>query len=94
MLEHEGKPVPMLACEICGRRLADKKSLKRHMNSHHPVEGEKQESECQICSKKFSSLANVKKHIKDVHNNNYKYKCTICIKAFKRPDALKVCVFI
>lgn len=94
MLEHEGKAPPMVSCEVCGRRLADMKCLKRHMGSHHPPEGVKPEFNCPICMKIFASPSNVKMHIKVVHENSYERKCTLCEKTFKRPDALKViCLF-
>lgn len=51
MLEHEGKPLPMLSCDICGRRLTDKNCLKRHKQRHHS-DG-KREHCCHICTKNF-----------------------------------------
>ncbi|KAM7341943.1 uncharacterized protein ACRADG_009536 [Cochliomyia hominivorax] len=87
MLKHAGKS--SVTCDICGRRLADKKNLRRHMNSYHPPDGVKIEFKCPICMNSLASRNSLKMHIKVVHENSCESKCTMCEKTFKRPDALK-----
>lgn len=91
MLEHEGKPAPVISCDICGLLLTSKKGLKRHKNTIHPVGGH-QEYTCSICSKVSSNRQAHDRHVKFSHEMGCNHKCTMCEKAFKKPRALKVSI--
>ena len=89
MNKHEGIPPPELNCDICGLRLTSERGLKLHKENQHPVGG-KQEWPCPICPKISPTAMALKKHIYLMHEKGYDHKCTICEKAFKRSDHLKV----
>lgn len=89
MLQHEGKTVPTVNCNVCGLILIDKKALKRHKDMIHP-EGGQQEYTCSICSKISPNLRAHKRHIQYKHVMGCDHKCTICDKAFKKAQTLRV----
>ena len=89
MNKHEGIPAPEISCDICGLRLCSERGLKLHKDSQHPVGG-KQDYPCPKCPKVSPTPMALKKHINTMHEKGYDHKCTICAKAFKRPDALRV----
>ena len=76
-------------CDVCGQLLFSTLSLKRHKLSQHP-EGGKKEQKCPICSKVSANPIALKQHIIDIHEKGYKYKCTMCDRAFTKPRFLKV----
>ncbi|TMW45842.1 hypothetical protein DOY81_009083, partial [Sarcophaga bullata] len=89
MNKHEGIPAPDISCDVCGLRLASERGLKRHKESQHPVGGKK-EHPCPICPKVSPTVKALKKHINTMHEKGLDHKCTICEKAFKRADGLRV----
>lgn len=89
MEKHEGITEPTLSCEICGRLVGSKHSLRVHMKSIHPEDG-KHEYICHVCLKVSPNKRALREHIRRVHASGYNHKCTICEKAFKRMDHLKV----
>lgn len=91
MLEHEGKPVPQVNCDICGLLLSNKRNLKRHVNMQHPVGGE-QSHNCHLCPKISPNICALKEHIRRVHLVGNVHKCTMCGRGFKRKLALKVII--
>ena len=91
MNKHEGIPAPDISCDVCGLRMANERSLKRHKQSQHPIGGKK-EHPCPICPKVSPTVKALKKHINTMHEKGYDHKCTICEKAFKRADGLKVSI--
>ncbi|XP_037824146.1 LOW QUALITY PROTEIN: transcription factor grauzone-like [Lucilia sericata] len=88
MEKHDNKLATPINCDICGLRLIDRRGLRRHKNSQHPVGGKKEYS-CHICSKISPNLRALRTHVRFAHETGYIHKCTMCDKAFKRPEALK-----
>ncbi|KAM7342266.1 transcription factor grauzone-like [Cochliomyia hominivorax] len=88
MEKHDNKLATPINCDICGLRLIDRRGLRRHKNSQHPVGGKKEYS-CHVCSKISPNLRALRTHIRFAHETGYIHKCTMCDKAFKRPEALK-----
>lgn len=88
MNKHEGLAAN-LNCDICGLRLTSERGLKVHKDTQHPVGG-KQEHKCPICSKVSPTLRALKKHVSTMHEKGCEYKCSLCEKAFRRPEGLKV----
>lgn len=88
MLEHEGKPLPTIRCDVCGLHLSSKHGLGRHKRIKHPADGKK-DYICDICQKVSPNMRALRKHISDTHTANI-LKCTMCDRGFKRPLALKV----
>lgn len=88
MEKHNSKEMTM-NCDICGLRLTDRRGLRRHKNSQHPVGGKK-EYACHLCTKVSSNPEALKTHIRLTHSQSYNHKCAMCNKAFKRSNALRV----
>ncbi|TMW41495.1 hypothetical protein DOY81_013427 [Sarcophaga bullata] len=86
--KHENKQSIAINCDICGLRLTDRRGLRRHKNSQHPVGGKK-EYHCHLCLKVSPNQEALKTHIRLTHGTNFNHKCTMCDKAFKRPYALR-----
>ncbi|KAH8337869.1 hypothetical protein KR067_007711, partial [Drosophila pandora] len=89
-LMHSDKPRPepeLKQCQICGAWLKGMTGLKQHMKSIH-VESAG-EHRCPICSKVSPNARALRRHIYHNHECERKFKCTMCEKAFKRPQELK-----
>lgn len=89
MEKHEGIKEPTLSCDVCGRLMGSKLTLRKHMKSLHPEDG-KHDYGCPICLKISPNKKALTEHIRRVHKAGYNHKCTICSKAFKRVEHLKV----
>ncbi|XP_058986083.1 transcription factor grauzone isoform X3 [Musca domestica] len=88
MEKHEGiGRVKRSKCDICGLMLISRHSLKLHKEAKHPTE--RREYNCHICSKVCTNMRAVKRHIYETHKLDYRFKCTICEKEFKRADHFK-----
>ncbi|XP_037715326.1 transcription factor grauzone [Drosophila subpulchrella] len=89
-LMHSDKPRPepeLKQCQICGAWLKGMTGLKQHMKSIH-VESAG-EHRCHICAKVSPNARALRRHIYHNHECERKFKCTMCEKAFKRPQELK-----
>ncbi|KAH8372237.1 hypothetical protein KR093_010711 [Drosophila rubida] len=89
-LEHSDTPRPKpdpVQCEICGTWLRHMSGLKQHMSTVHEPPGE--EHRCHICNKKSTNSRALKRHIYHNHQCERKFRCTMCEKAFKRPQDLR-----
>ncbi|KAH8234455.1 hypothetical protein KR038_010364, partial [Drosophila bunnanda] len=89
-LMHSDKPRPepeLKQCQICGAWLKGMTGLKQHMKSIH-VESVG-EHRCHICAKVSPNARALRRHIYHNHECERKFKCTMCEKAFKRPQELK-----
>lgn len=85
------KPVPIpQQCEICGAWLRHLAGLKQHMKNIH--ESEQTEHRCHICNKVSSTSRALKRHIYHNHECAKKFQCTMCDKAFKRAQDLRVSI--
>ncbi|EDW01698.1 transcription factor grauzone [Drosophila grimshawi] len=89
-LEHSDEPRPKpdpVQCEICGTWLRHLSGLKQHMKTvHEPPCGEHR---CPICDKTSTNSRALKRHIYHNHQCERKFRCTMCEKAFKRPQDLR-----
>lgn len=89
-LEHSDAPRPKpdpVQCEICGTWLRHMSGLKQHMSTVHEPPGT--EHRCPICDKKSTNARALKRHIYHNHQCERKFRCTMCEKAFKRPQDLR-----
>ncbi|EDW02312.1 transcription factor grauzone [Drosophila grimshawi] len=89
-LMHSDTPRPepeLKQCQICGAWLKGMTGLKQHMKSIH-VESAG-EHRCHVCSKVSPNARALRRHIYHNHECERKFKCTMCHKAFKRPQELK-----
>lgn len=94
-LEHSDvpKPAPIpQQCEICGAWLRHLSGLKQHMKNIH--EGVQMEHRCHICNKVSSTARALKRHIYHNHECIRKFQCTMCDKAFKRAQDLRVFILL
>ena len=53
-------------CELCGKKLSEKRWLKHHMATMHGV-GDVKTFQCDICSHVFNHKGNLSVHMKRVH---------------------------
>ncbi|XP_062133510.1 zinc finger and SCAN domain-containing protein 12 [Drosophila sulfurigaster albostrigata] len=89
-LMHSNTPRPepeLKQCQVCGAWLKGMTGLKQHMKSIH-VESAG-EHRCHVCSKISPNARALRRHIYHNHECERKFKCTMCDKAFKRPQELK-----
>ncbi|XP_037040982.1 zinc finger protein 12-like [Bradysia coprophila] len=70
-------------CDICGRKIKEKKDLMDHMRHMHT--GIK--FPCKICGKEFSRSSYVHMHMR-MHNEIRPYQCAVCGKTFVMTGAL------
>lgn len=89
MNKHEGIPLPLINCDVCGLRLTSQRGLKAHKATQHPVGG-KQDHPCAFCEKISPTSRALKKHVLTMHEKGRDHKCNLCDKAFRRADKLKV----
>ncbi|XP_036343627.1 transcription factor grauzone-like [Rhagoletis pomonella] len=90
MLEHSDEPRPTpepKQCQICGAWLRHQYGLNQHMRTIH--ENQDCEHRCKICNKVSTTARALKRHIHHNHECERKFKCTMCEKAFKRPQDLR-----
>ncbi|XP_057661578.1 zinc finger protein 684-like isoform X26 [Diorhabda carinulata] len=71
-------------CEICGKKLANKKRLKFHLRIHTGYKP----FACHICPKNFSKKDQLIEHIR-THTGEKPYVCKLCGKGFAQRTPLK-----
>jgi KRAB domain-containing zinc finger protein len=75
---------PAHKCNVCGKSLKTKVTLKEHMELHNE---NRTLVACNICGKGFT---NMKTHVKNVHNKVKPFKCDICKKEFAMKGAIQL----
>ena len=53
-------------CDVCGKKLSDKRWLRHHMATVHGV-GDVEKLQCDVCSRVFNHKANLSTHMKKKH---------------------------
>ncbi|XP_063870729.1 uncharacterized protein LOC135105936 isoform X1 [Scylla paramamosain] len=76
------KPRQML-CQICGKMLKGRNSLRCHLNSHHNI----QPHSCPTCGKSFTNRSVLVEHLR-IHSGETPYMCSLCNAAFKTRSGL------
>ncbi|XP_013102886.2 zinc finger protein 62 homolog isoform X6 [Stomoxys calcitrans] len=93
--EHFNEPKPERVpqqCVYCGKWYSSASSIYKHLRNIHA--NNDVEHRCHICGFVSTTATALKKHIQFNHEMVRKYKCTVCEKAFKRPQDLKVYIHI
>lgn len=80
---HEEK----FACEICGKKFAQRRGLDRHIIRIHKDGGTK--FICNLCGKEVSSRTSLKGHLL-THEGAKPLKCPHCVKSFAIKTTLKI----
>ena len=75
----------MFGCEICGKILANKEVLARHIEIH---EGKKP-LKCDICDYQCSRKDYMKRHVASLHEGKKPFKCNICDCSFSQKSHMK-----
>ena len=66
-------------CETCGKLLATKKCLKKHVKCVHE---KTKDYHCTICNKSYTLLKCLTRHMKSTHDKIKNHKCNLCDKSF------------
>ena len=74
-----------LACSVCKKVFKCQNNLTTHMKLHS---GET--CECLVCGKHYTSTRGLKEHVTLKHEQNSKFKCQLCGKAFAKEVNLQV----
>ncbi|XP_034971097.1 PR domain zinc finger protein 15 isoform X3 [Zootoca vivipara] len=89
MIKQLGEHKRVYQCNICSKMFQNSSNLSRHIRSH----GDKL-FKCEECAKLFSRKESLKQHVSYKHSRNevdneYRYKCATCEKAFRIESALE-----
>ncbi|XP_050565642.1 PR domain zinc finger protein 15 isoform X6 [Cygnus atratus] len=89
LIKQLGEHKRVYQCSICSKIFQNSSNLSRHIRSH----GDKL-FKCEECTKLFSRKESLKQHVSYKHSRNevdneYRYKCTTCEKAFRIESALE-----
>ena len=72
-------------CDICGKDYLMMEHLKAHAIIHS-----QEYFQCDICQHKFATHKTLRMHIKTIHEDEPRFKCNFCEKAFRRKHHLEV----
>lgn len=72
-------------CDICGKDYLMMEHLKAHALIHS-----QEYFQCDICQHKFATHKTLRTHIKTIHEDEPRFKCNFCEKAFRRKHHLEV----
>ncbi|KAK3606063.1 hypothetical protein CHS0354_006408 [Potamilus streckersoni] len=85
---HDGTDRPI--CDVCGKSLAGRNSLKRHQMHKHPeifdaqaVQKYSKTLVCHICGLVLKSRGGLKKHLSRTHQDGKELKCNHCSQTFQ-----------
>ncbi|XP_038616531.1 PR domain zinc finger protein 15 [Tachyglossus aculeatus] len=89
LIKQFGEHKRVYQCNICSKNFQNSSNLSRHIRSH----GDKL-FKCEECSKLFSRKESLKQHVSYKHSRNevdneYRYRCATCEKAFRIESALE-----
>lgn len=77
--EQRGK----VQCDICGRLVSSKMSLRQHLRTH----SEEKPYQCHVCGKSFKQCAQLSAHVK-THSDGMPYQCEACGHRYKSVTGL------
>lgn len=87
----EGKPCRRFPCEVCGRVLLSRQSLKHHGKAvHEGVKIQQKKSLCAYCGKICRTATALKEHQNKWHLNIKPFPCKTCGRAFHSKPVLRV----
>lgn len=72
-----------LLCQVCGKMLKGRSSLRSHLNSHRSI----QPHSCAYCPKSFTSRSILVAHLR-IHSGEMPFVCSICDTAFRTQSGL------
>lgn len=75
-------------CELCGNWLKHSESLREHMRRHQASS-----ETCKLCGHVSANIKAMRAHIRSAHTAAT-LPCTVCGKMFKKPQTLKVLIYI
>lgn len=89
LIKQLGEHKRVYQCNICSKMFQNSSNLSRHIRSH----GDKL-FKCEECAKLFSRKESLKQHVSYKHSRNevdneYKFRCATCEKAFRIESALE-----
>ncbi|XP_053161549.1 PR domain zinc finger protein 15 isoform X2 [Hemicordylus capensis] len=89
LIKQLGEHKRVYQCNICSKMFQNSSNLSRHIRSH----GDKL-FKCEECAKLFSRKESLKQHVSYKHSRNevdneYRYRCATCEKAFRIESALE-----
>ncbi|XP_077198880.1 PR domain zinc finger protein 15 isoform X2 [Paroedura picta] len=89
LIKQLGEHKRIYQCNICSKMFQNSSNLSRHIRSH----GDKL-FKCEECAKLFSRKESLKQHVSYKHSRNevdneYRYRCATCEKAFRIESALE-----
>ncbi|KAG5896086.1 hypothetical protein JTB14_006875 [Gonioctena quinquepunctata] len=82
---HIKKKLPVVQCDICGKRLSGKANLAIHIGSVHfatLTDDTKPKFQCPVCDKNYKFQSLLEKHIRIIHEG-FRYECPHCKKSFR-----------
>ncbi|KAK8745673.1 hypothetical protein OTU49_000312 [Cherax quadricarinatus] len=77
------KQIREMLCQVCGKMLKGRSSLKSHLNSHHRI----QPHACPYCTKCFTNRSVLVAHLR-IHTGEMPYVCRICDTSFRTQSSL------
>lgn len=83
IMRHEG--IKNYVCPTCGLRKTTMHELRAHMNYHT----REKTFPCTMCTLELPTASRLAIHMKVVHFGVKEYQCTLCNRAFGKPDTLK-----
>ena len=59
-------PNAKFSCDVCGKKVTTKQSLRQHMATMHGM-GDVKTYQCDVCSRVFNDKSNLRAHVRKVH---------------------------
>ncbi|XP_045621098.2 uncharacterized protein [Procambarus clarkii] len=82
-LSSKKKHTREMLCQVCGKMLKGRSSLKSHLNSHHRIKPHA----CPFCHKSFTNRGVLVAHLR-IHTGEMPYVCRICDTSFRTQSGL------